>query len=66
MLKESSRYPEFEIQDGILLYKGLIYTPKGLITEVIQENHDELTQGHQEINKTIKKIGRTYYFPGMN
>ena len=66
MLKKLNKYPEFKIQDGILLYKGLIYILKRLIAEIIQESHDELIHGYQRINKMTEKIERTYYFPGMN
>lgn len=32
---------------------------------ILRENHDALTAGHLEIAKTISRVARAYYWPGM-
>ncbi|KZZ94683.1 Ribonuclease H-like protein [Ascosphaera apis ARSEF 7405] len=52
-------------QDGLLLYKGLIYVPPSVRKRIMSENHDEPTAGHFGVDKTMEKITRTYYWPAM-
>jgi hypothetical protein len=51
--------------EGLLLFNGLVYVPSGLRAEIVIENHEEPTAGHQGLGKTLERITRTYYFPGM-
>ena len=64
--KEPTKHQGFEINEGIIQYKGLIYVPKSKHGEIIRRFHEEPTAGHQGIDRTTEKISRTYYFPGMN
>ncbi len=52
-------------QDGILLFKGLVYIPSGMRKDFVKEQHELPAQGHQGIDKTLERLARTYYFPGM-
>jgi RNase H-like domain found in reverse transcriptase/Reverse transcriptase (RNA-dependent DNA polymerase)/Integrase zinc binding domain/Chromo (CHRromatin Organisation MOdifier) domain/Aspartyl protease len=69
--KEVKKHPERmkelkQTDSGLILFKGLVYVPTRERNEIIRMFHEETHQGHQGIDKTIEKIGRTYYFPGMN
>jgi hypothetical protein len=53
------------IQDGLILWRGLVYIPVRLRERISQEIHEEPTSGHQGIERTIERITRNYYFPGL-
>jgi len=52
-------------KDKILLYHGLVYMTAKLRNEVMQQGHDAPTSGHFSVDKTMKRITRNYYWPGM-
>jgi transposase InsO family protein len=54
------------MKDGLVHVHGLVYVPRNLQNEIIQLNHDEPTQGHLGIEKTIEKITRNYYIPALH
>lgn len=72
--------PDFKIIDG-KLYKHFfdrndftepelsnpwkLCLPENLRNNVLLENHDEPTAGHMGIAKTISRIAKRYYWPGM-
>ena len=57
---------EIEIdEDGTKKFNGLIYIPKTMEKAVIERFHDDLREGHPGITRTMEKIQRSYYFPGM-
>lgn len=39
--------------------------PENLRARVLEENHDDVTAGHLGVAKTIARISRLYYWPGM-
>jgi hypothetical protein len=51
--------------NGLILFKGMVYVPKSLREKVLRENHDVLTAGHFGNEKTIERLTRTYWWPGM-
>ena len=53
------------IPEIFILFNGLVYVPLGLRKKIIIKNYEKPITEYQEINKTLKKITRTYYFPGM-
>jgi len=59
---------EWNYEDGLILYKGLIYIPKTkneeLKRRVTQKFHDNL-MGHPGQWKTIELISRKYWWPGI-
>ena len=57
---------EIEIdEDGTKKFNGLVYAPKTMEKAVIERFHDDLREGHPGIARTMEKIQRSYYFPGM-
>lgn len=73
-------FPEYSIQEGRLFrhiwhrtdlkdthereaWKQCVPVP--LRVALIRENHDEPTAGHAGIAKTISRLARKYYWPGM-
>ena len=57
---------EWNYEDGIMLYKGLVYIPnnEALKRKVVQLFHDNL-MGHPGQWKTLELISWEYYWPGM-
>jgi transposase InsO family protein len=53
-------------KNGLVHIHGLIYVPGNLQNDVIRLHHDEPTQGHLGIEKTIEKITRNYYIPSLH
>jgi hypothetical protein len=51
--------------NGLLLYHGLVYVPRKIRDQVMQQGHDAITSGHFGIDKTMERLTRTYYWPGM-
>jgi hypothetical protein len=64
--KKDERYPNAEIQaDGYRRFNGMILVPKKLEEKVIRKHHDNITEGHPGEARTVEKIQRSFYFPGM-
>jgi hypothetical protein len=53
------------IHNGLIIYDGLIFVPRKCRKEVIREEHDQRTAGHFGIARTMERVSRNYYFPGM-
>lgn len=51
--------------DSTILYLGLVYVPTRLREALIKDIHEAPAHGHQGIDKTIERITRNYYFPGL-
>jgi hypothetical protein len=51
--------------NGLILFKGMVYVPKALRGKVLRENHDDPTAGHFGNDKTIERLMRMYWWPGM-
>jgi hypothetical protein len=58
----------FLVEDGLLLREGLIYVPEEdqIRLLVLKNHHDHKLRGHPGINKTIKLIRRTCFWPKMH
>jgi RNase H-like domain found in reverse transcriptase/Reverse transcriptase (RNA-dependent DNA polymerase)/Integrase zinc binding domain/Chromo (CHRromatin Organisation MOdifier) domain/gag-polyprotein putative aspartyl protease len=52
-------------QQGLLRFHGLVYIPSRMRREFTREQHSLPAHGHQGITKTVERIARDYYFPGM-
>jgi hypothetical protein len=50
---------------GLLRFYDKLYVPTKLRQEVIRNNHDSPTSGHQGADKTLERIKMVYYFPTM-
>ena len=42
-----------------------IMVPKTLITQVLEDNHNQLTAGHMGIRRTYERIRSKFYWPGI-
>lgn len=51
--------------DGTILFLGLVYVPVRLREELVKDIHEAPAYGHQGIDKIIKRITRSFYFPGL-
>jgi hypothetical protein len=58
---------EWNIQDGIILYRGKVYMPKDqeLRREIVKEHHDSRLGGHSGRYKTMELVQQNYWWPGM-
>jgi hypothetical protein len=58
---------EWNIQDGIILYRGKVYMPKNqaLRREIVKEHHDSRLGGHSGRYKTMELVQQNYWWPGM-
>ena len=55
----------FTTVDGLILFYGKVYIPQGIRKRFVKEQHELKAHGHQGIRKTMERLARTYYFPGM-
>ncbi|GME32536.1 reverse transcriptase domain protein [Neofusicoccum parvum] len=52
-------------EEGTLLFLGLVYVPTKLCEALVKDLHKAPAHGHQGIEKTIERITRNFYFPGL-
>ena len=57
----------FTMQNGLLLYKGKMYlgTCDSLKTAILQQVHDGPWGGHSGFLKTLHRVQRDFYWPGL-
>ena len=61
-----NRHPELQKgEDGFKRFKGLILVPREIEQQLIARYHDDIREGHPGEARTVEKIQRNYYFPGM-
>ena len=55
------------VKEGILYHKDRLWVPGNmdLMVELLQEVHDLSTDGHPGIHRTLKLLGRYYYWSNM-
>jgi hypothetical protein len=53
------------VKEELAQFNGLIYIPTKLRHELVKEFHSTPMHGHQGIGKTLERLTRSYYFPGM-
>jgi integrase-like protein len=67
--KETEKHQDgFDIElheDGFKRFQGLIFIPKKMEEKIIERIHDDPREGHQGEARTLEKIQRYLYFPGM-
>lgn len=57
---------EIEInEEGFKKFNGLTFIPKKKERLIIERFHDDIREGHPGISRTMEKIQRNLYFPGM-
>ena len=59
---------EWNLEDGIILYRGQIYVPKddSLQCEVVMRYHDHVATSHPGRWKTYELISREFWWPGIS
>jgi hypothetical protein len=50
---------------GLLLFQGRAYIPLRLRKELIEHEYKLPAHGHQGVRKTLNKLSKAYYFPGI-
>src|SRR5436309_2060664 len=64
--EEKSTNPRIaEDLNGTVLWDQLIFIPVMERENIVRHIHEDPLVGHPGINKTIERIARNYYFPGM-
>jgi RNase H-like domain found in reverse transcriptase/Reverse transcriptase (RNA-dependent DNA polymerase)/Integrase zinc binding domain/Chromo (CHRromatin Organisation MOdifier) domain/Integrase core domain len=63
--KRSEREDLTTEPDGYKRFRGLIFIPKEVEREIIERHHADIREGHPGITRTMEKIQRGHYFPGM-
>ena len=55
-----------EEQDGLWYYKGRLYVPSEEIRKkILYDRHDSKVAGHFGIRKTLRAVGRDFWWPGL-
>jgi hypothetical protein len=59
---------EWNLEDGIILYKGQVYVPKHeeLRWDIVKKYHDNVAIGHPGRWKTYELVSREFWWPGMS
>ena len=50
---------------GTLMWDGLIYVLTKLRKQLVKELHEEPSNGHPGIERTVERVTRDYFFPGL-
>ncbi|THH05354.1 hypothetical protein EW146_g9922, partial [Bondarzewia mesenterica] len=58
---------EWNTEDGLILFRGRIYVPKDqdLRREIVRQHHDPPAAGHPGEWKTVERVQRDFWWPGM-
>jgi RNase H-like domain found in reverse transcriptase/Reverse transcriptase (RNA-dependent DNA polymerase)/Integrase zinc binding domain/Chromo (CHRromatin Organisation MOdifier) domain len=65
--KNETLRPELPIEEnGFKMFKGLVFVPKKVERELIKGYHEDIREGHPGIARTMEKLQRNFYFPGMH
>src|SRR5436305_10291448 len=64
---QNPSYP-WSKQDGLLLYKNLIYVPHddAIRLTLMRQHHDSPLAGHFGVTRTLELLSRNYWFPDIN
>ncbi|KAJ2930720.1 hypothetical protein H1R20_g6375, partial [Candolleomyces eurysporus] len=57
--------PDFSAKDNIVFYKGRVFVPKSLRSEILYQRHDCVLGGHPGRTLTVSNIMRDYCWPGI-
>jgi RNase H-like domain found in reverse transcriptase/Reverse transcriptase (RNA-dependent DNA polymerase)/Integrase zinc binding domain/Chromo (CHRromatin Organisation MOdifier) domain len=63
--KKCERTDLQENGQGFKTFKGLIYVAKDSEQKLLQRFHNDIREGHPGVDRTVEKIQREFYFPGM-
>ena len=59
-------FPEgWEEVEGVFQYRGLLYVPEIIRSEVISRHYNDPLAEHFGIDKTRELVGRKYYWPSL-
>jgi hypothetical protein len=65
VIASQDEHLSFELEDGLLYFKGLIYILAQVQDLVIQYSYDGLLIGHPRITKMLHILYLAYFFPKM-
>ena len=66
-IEKGDLFPEHEKDEkGLKRFKQLILVPRTVEKEIFAKHHEDPKEGHQGIARTIEKIQRNYYIPGLH
>ena len=58
---------QYVVRNHLLWHQDRMYIPEGALrTELLARYHDNVFSGHQGRTRTKEKMGRRYYWPGMD
>ena len=59
---------DWNLEDGLILYRGQIYIPKDLTLrqDIVKQYHEHLATGHPGRWKTYELVSREFWWPGMS
>jgi hypothetical protein len=62
------KFNDYQVKDQLIYYKQRLYVPDDsqIKTTILQEQHDIPISGHLGIAKTLEKVKRLFYWPGMD
>ena len=64
-IAEGKGLSDCTVDDNKVLRHGCLWVPRNMITEVVQEVHDQPMVGHPGIHRCLELIKRYFYWPGM-
>jgi hypothetical protein len=65
VIASQNEHPSFELEDGLLYFKGLIYIPTQVRDLVMQRNYDRPLISYPRVTKMLHLMHLTYFFPKM-
>jgi hypothetical protein len=65
VIASRDEHPNFDLEDGLLYFEGLVYVPVRVRDLVMQRNHDGPLIGHPGVTKMLHLMHLTYFFPKM-
>jgi hypothetical protein len=65
VIASQDEHPNFDLEDRLLYFEGLVYVPVRVQDLVMQRNHDGPLIGHPGVTKMLHLMHLTYFFPKM-
>jgi len=66
LLPKDRTVKELSWEDGVLYRRNLLWVPMGLISGILESEHDTKVAGHMGQDKTIELIRQNFWWPKMN
>jgi len=66
LLPKDRTVKELSLENEVLYRRNLLWVPRGLISGILESEHDMKIAGHMGQDKTIELIRRNFWWPEMN